>query len=119
MTFMSDLLMNTDFVDISDLDLKDRDISLLHIVEEDDLTNFTFEGLKRRLKIHPEKLSRILSRLLNQEIIKKRNNGYVLTAKAKKILKTKPKKVYVLFNNNHSMLENSRWMFNILTKNNF
>jgi DNA-binding MarR family transcriptional regulator len=96
MTFMSDLLMHADFVDISELDLKDRDISLLHIVEEEDLTNFTFEGLKRRLKIHPEKLSRILSRLLSQEIVEKRNNGYVLTAKAKKILKSKPSESHTI-----------------------
>ena len=90
MTFVSDLLMHNDYIEISDLDLKERDITLLHIVDEEALSNFTFEGLKRRLKIHPEKLSRILSRLLRQEIIKKRNNGYVLTTKAKKILKLKP-----------------------------
>lgn len=90
MTFVSDLLMHNDCIEISDLDLKERDITLLHIVDEEDLSNFTFEGLKRRLKIHPEKLSRILSRLLSQEIIKKRNNGYTLTTKAKKLLKSKP-----------------------------
>jgi predicted transcriptional regulator len=93
---MSDLLMHADFVDISELDLKDRDISLLHIVEEEDLTNFTFEVIKRRLNINHEKLSRILSRLLSQEIVEKRNNGYVLTAKAKKILKSKPSESHTI-----------------------
>ena len=90
MTIMSDPVMENDNNDISDLDLKQRDINLLNIIDEEDLNNFTFEGLKRRLKIHPEKLSRILSRLTNQEIIKKQNNGYTITTKAKKIMKSKP-----------------------------
>ena len=34
---------------------------------------------------------------------------------AEKILRTKPKKVYVMFNNNHSMLENSKRMLDILS----
>jgi uncharacterized protein YecE (DUF72 family) len=33
---------------------------------------------------------------------------------AEKILKVKPKRAYVFFNNNHAMLENSRKMLNIL-----
>ncbi|MEJ2272128.1 MAG: hypothetical protein P8X91_06560, partial [Candidatus Bathyarchaeota archaeon] len=70
------LVMENDDNDISDLDLKQRDINLLNIVDEENLSNFTFEGLKRRLKIHPEKLSRILSRLTSQEILKKQNKGY-------------------------------------------
>ena len=90
MIIASDLVMENDDIDISNLDLKQRDIKLLNIVDEEDLSNFTFEGLKRRLKIHPEKLSRILSRLMSQEILKKQNKGYALTNKAKKILKQKP-----------------------------
>lgn len=79
--------MDKDSNDISDLDLKERDINLLQIINEEELTNFTFEGLKRRLKIHQETLSRILYRLADQEILKKTNNGYTLTPKAKKLLK--------------------------------
>lgn len=90
MTITGDLVMETDDNDISDLDLKQRDINLLNIVDEEDLNNFTFEGLKRRLNIHPEKLSRILSRLTSQEILKKQNNGYSITSKAKKIIKSNP-----------------------------
>jgi uncharacterized protein YecE (DUF72 family) len=33
-----------------------------------------------------------------------------------KILKVKPKKVYVFFNNNHNMLENAQRMFNLLNE---
>jgi Mn-dependent DtxR family transcriptional regulator len=82
---MRDLFMEEDCTDISDF--KERDINVLHIIDEDDLTSFAFEGLKRRLKIHPETLSRILYRLADQDILKKGDNGYTLTSKAKKLLK--------------------------------
>ncbi len=86
MDFMSDLVMDEDWNDISDF--KERDINILHIIVEENLTNFTFEGLKRRLKMHPETLSRILYRLADQKILKKGDNGYTLTSKAKKLLKS-------------------------------
>jgi Mn-dependent DtxR family transcriptional regulator len=79
--------MDKDWNVVSGLDLKERDITLLQIINEEELTNFTFEGLKRRLKIHQETLSRILNRLADQEILKKGNNGYTLTSKDKKITK--------------------------------
>jgi len=77
--------MDQDWNDISDF--KERDINVLHIIDEEDLTSFAFEGLKRRLKMHPETLSRILYRLADQDILKKGNNGYTLTSKAKELLK--------------------------------
>ena len=80
--------MDTDWNLISDLDLKEMDINLLQIITEEELTNFTFEGLKRRLNIHQETLSRILNRLANQEFLKKTNNGYALTTKARELLKS-------------------------------
>ncbi len=84
MGFMSDLVMDEDWNDISDF--KERDINILHIIAEENLTSFTFEGLKRRLQIHSETLSRILYRLADQEILKKGDKGYTLTSKAKKLL---------------------------------
>ena len=78
--------MDEDWSDTSDF--KERDINILHVIVEENLTNFTFEGLKRRLKMHPETLSRILYRLADQEILKKGDNGYTLTSKAKKLLKS-------------------------------
>ena len=75
---------------ISDVDLKESDINILQTINEEELTNFTFEGLKRRLKIHQETLSRILNRLSDQGIIKKCNNGYTLAVKAKKLLNQQP-----------------------------
>lgn len=71
------------------LNLNDRDVNLISIIEEEKLTNFTFEGLKRRIKLHPETLSRILHRLVEQGIVKKEKKGYTLTNKAKMLLNLK------------------------------
>jgi hypothetical protein len=78
--------MDNDWNDISEL--KERDINVLQIIDEENLTCFTFEGLRRRLKIHQETLSRILNRLTEEKILKKTNSHYALTAKAKDLLKT-------------------------------
>jgi len=77
--------MNDTLDDISDF--KERDMDVLQTIDEDNLTSFTFEGLKRRLRLHPETLSRILARLTDKEIVKKTNDGYRLTAKAEPLLK--------------------------------
>lgn len=68
-------------------DLNERELDVIEVIETEDLTRFTFEGIKRRLKIHPETLSRTLNRLTQDEIVKKVNNGYSLTAKGKQLLK--------------------------------
>ena len=78
--------MEKGIIDTSDL--SERDINILETIKEEDLTSFTFEGLKRRLKMHPETLSRILYKLAKQEIVKKCEKGYALTSKAKKILQS-------------------------------
>jgi DNA-binding transcriptional ArsR family regulator len=58
---------------------------VLLFIEEEDLTMFTFDGLKRRLGLHPETLSRILSRLEQEGIVKKSNEGYTVTPKITKL----------------------------------
>jgi DNA-binding transcriptional ArsR family regulator len=65
----------------SDYTLSDRDTDVLSIIDEEDLTTFTFDGLKRRLGLHPETLSRILSRLEDEGIVKKTPEGYKVTPK--------------------------------------
>ena len=61
--------------------LSERDADVLSIVDEEDLATFTFDGLKRRLGLHPETLSRILSRLEEEGIVKKTPEGYEVTPK--------------------------------------
>jgi hypothetical protein len=61
--------------------LNERDTDVLTLIDEEDLTTFTFDGLKRRLCLHPETLSRILSRLEEEDIVKKTPEGYKVTPK--------------------------------------
>jgi DNA-binding Lrp family transcriptional regulator len=65
--------------------LSERDVGVLTLVDEEDLTTFTFDGLKRRLGLHPETLSRILSRLEEEGIVKKTGEGYEVTPKITKL----------------------------------
>ena len=61
--------------------LSERDTDVLSLIDEEGLTLFTFDGLKRRLGLHPETLSRILSRLEEEGIVKKTPEGYKVTPK--------------------------------------
>ncbi|MCW4025771.1 MAG: hypothetical protein NWF01_12195 [Candidatus Bathyarchaeota archaeon] len=63
----------------------ERDTDVLSLIEEEDLALFTFDGLKRRTGMHPETLSRILSRLEDEGIIKKGSQGYKVTPKITKL----------------------------------
>jgi hypothetical protein len=63
----------------------ERDTDVLTLIEKEDLTIFTFDGLKRRCGIHPETLSRILVRLEDEGIIKKSSEGYTVTPKITKL----------------------------------
>jgi hypothetical protein len=51
---MSDLVMEEDWKDI--YNFKERDIKILKIITEEDLTSLAFEGPKRRLVMYPETL---------------------------------------------------------------
>ena len=63
----------------------ERDTDILSLIEEEGLTLFTFDGLKRRTGLHPETLSRILSRLEEEGIVKKGPEGYTVTPKITKL----------------------------------
>ena len=65
--------------------LSERDVDVLSLVDEEDLATFTFDGLKRRLGLHPETLSRILGRLEEEGIVKKTREGYMVTPKIAKL----------------------------------
>jgi hypothetical protein len=65
----------------TDYSLSERDADVLALIEKEDLAIFTFDGLKRRTGLHPETLSRILSRLEEEGIVKKGPEGYIVTPK--------------------------------------
>jgi len=62
-----------------------RESDVLSLIGTEELTLFTFDGLKRRLGLHPETLSRILSRLEEAGAIRKEVNGYKVTPKITKL----------------------------------
>jgi DNA-binding transcriptional ArsR family regulator len=70
--------------------VSERDGDVLSLIDEEELTLFTFDGLKRRLGLHPETLSRILSRLEEEGIVKKTANGYTVTPKLTKLRAQEP-----------------------------
>lgn len=82
--------MDAEWQDTPEFSLSERDTNVLHVIGEEDLTSFTFEGLKRRLGVHPEALSRILYRLEDQGIVEKGLGGYKVTSKVKEFLRFHP-----------------------------
>lgn len=70
--------------------LSEWDRSVLELLSIEGLTRFTFDGLKRRLGVHPETLSRVLSRLEDQGVIEKQNDGYKVVPKARDAFNSQP-----------------------------
>jgi len=83
-------LLNVGYNGFSASSLGDRDSDVLEFLSQEDFTFFTFEGLKRRLGLHPETLSRILNRLEQEGIIKKTSEGYTVTREVARQLKLHP-----------------------------
>jgi hypothetical protein len=80
-------LLDVTLQGIPDWSLSERDVDVLAFLSEEEFHFFTFEGLKRRLGLHPETLSRILDRLEAEGAIKKSNEGYTVTTELAKQLK--------------------------------
>jgi DNA-binding MarR family transcriptional regulator len=55
--------------------IPERDLSVLRLIGDEELTGFTFDGLKRRLGAHSETLSRTLDRLESEGIVEKGEQG--------------------------------------------
>jgi len=75
----------------TDYSLSERDIDVLALIENEDLTTFTFDGLKRRTGLHSETLSRILSHLEEEGIVKKAHDGYTVTTKIAELKLNQPR----------------------------
>lgn len=79
--------MDAEWHDLSDASLGERDNDVLALLREEDLITFSFDGLKRRLGLHPETLSRILSRLEQEGIVEKKPEGYHVTSRISEFLR--------------------------------
>ena len=67
-----------------------RDAEVVRMIEEEELTVFTFDGLRRITGTHPETLSRSLERLEEDGWVVKSPEGYSVTEKAKGSFALKP-----------------------------
>lgn len=79
--------MDAEWHDLSDGSLGERDSDVLALLREEDLVTFSFDGLKRRLGLHPETLSRILFRLEQEGIVEKKPEGYRVTSRISEFLR--------------------------------
>ena len=64
-------------------DVSPRDAEVVRTIEEEGLSVFTFDGLRRITGAHPETLSRSLERLEDDGYVVKSPEGYSVTEKAK------------------------------------
>src|SRR6266571_2326936 len=65
--------------EMEEANITSRDSSILQAIQEEGLTVFTFDGLKRMLGVHQEKLSRVLGRLEDEGLLERVTGGYSVT----------------------------------------
>ena len=76
--------------EIDDLDLRYGDLNVLDAFD-DSASNFAFQGLKRKLGIHQETLSRALRRLESDQLVEHTEDGYRLTLRGLAVTGKSPK----------------------------
>ncbi|MEM4720430.1 MAG: hypothetical protein QXT73_00035 [Candidatus Methanomethylicaceae archaeon] len=67
-------------------DLGEVDSKVIQFLASSSDTSFSFQGLKRSLKVHQEKLARSLNRLYSMGLIEKNGDGYLITKKGMRII---------------------------------
>lgn len=67
-------------------DLREHDRQVLEFLSQDPASLVGFQGIRRRLRIHPEQLSRALHRLARDELVDRTEMGYRISSKALSIL---------------------------------
>jgi len=72
--------------EMEEANITSRDSSILQAIQEEGLTVFTFDGLKRMLGVHQEKLSRVLDRLEDEGLLEKVSEGYSVTLRGSELI---------------------------------
>ena len=67
-----------------------RDAEVVRTIEEEGLSVFTFDGIRRITGVHPETLSRSLERLEEGGLVVKSPEGYSVTDKARESFAARP-----------------------------
>lgn len=67
-------------------DLRESDREVLELLRQEPSLAVGFQGLRRRLRIHPERLSRALQRLARDDLVEKTDLGYRVTPHALSVL---------------------------------
>jgi hypothetical protein len=83
-------LKSTDFADEDATGLGHKDAEVVRMIGEEELSVFTFDGLRRITGTHPETLSRSLERLEEDGWVVKSPEGYSVTEKARESFSLKP-----------------------------
>jgi DNA-binding transcriptional ArsR family regulator len=71
-------------------ELSEKDAEVVRMIEEEGLSVFTFDGLRRITGAHPETLSRALERLEEDGMVVRSPDGYSTTDKAKGAVSMRP-----------------------------
>ncbi|MBI4415697.1 MAG: MarR family transcriptional regulator [Euryarchaeota archaeon] len=69
-----------------DIDLRAHDRDVLEFLSQAPTSQVAFQGIRRRLGIHPEQLSRALHRLAEDGLVERTEHGYRATPKALTVL---------------------------------
>jgi DNA-binding MarR family transcriptional regulator len=64
---------------LEEFDLDDREMEVLKVLASEQNAHFSFQGLRRRLGLHQETLTRTLKRLEDAQAIQRSQDGYSLT----------------------------------------
>jgi DNA-binding transcriptional ArsR family regulator len=76
--------------ELDDSRLSEKDAEVVRTIEEEGLSVFTFDGLRRIMGAHPETLSRTLDRLEEDGMVVRSPEGYSTTDKAKGAVSLRP-----------------------------
>ena len=77
-------------IEPSPLDLREHDREVLEFLSQDPSSQIAFQGLRRRLGIHPEQLSRALHRLADDDLVEHTDLGYRVTSRAMQVISPGP-----------------------------